>query len=393
MTVDAARASGRDDPTPRAVVRPAAIAENAAAVAARFDGRLVGVTKAVCGDPVVASALLDGGADGIGDSRVRNLGRVGSGDDGESTRFDAKTTRINADTTRPNAETTLLRVPMASDAERVVATADRSLHSEPAVVRRIDAAAAARDTTHDAILMVDVGDRREGVLPGDVPGVVADLTNEGIGPTATEGARLAGLGTNLGCFGGVVPTPEKLRSFVDVVAAAEDAVGREFDVVSGGSTVTLPLVEDGDVPARVNELRVGEGILLGTDVTAGRRIPYLRGDAFELRAEVVECKRKPSTPAGLRARNVEGERPTFEERGWRTRAIVALGEQDADTSDLQPLDGAVEVLGASSDHTVLDVTDADRPIGVGDELGFRPGYRALVGAFTSEYVGREVVEQ
>jgi flavin-dependent dehydrogenase len=38
------------------------------------------------------------------------------------------------------------------------------------------------------------------------------------------------------------------------------------------------------------------------------------------------------------------------------------------------------------DHTVLDVTDADRAIEVGDELGFRPVYHALVRAFTSPYV-------
>lgn len=365
MTTHAAREPRRDDATPRVVVRPAAIAENAAAVAARFDGRLVGVTKAACGDPVVAGAMLDGGADGIGDSRARNLARV---------------------TAAHDVETTLLRVPMASDADRVVSTADRSLQSEPGVVRRTGETAASRGTVHDVLLMVDVGDRREGVLPGDVPDVGGTVVD-------TAGVRLAGLGTNLGCFGGVVPTPGNLQSFVDVVEATEAVAGRELDVVSGGSTVTLSLVEGGDVPARVNELRVGEGVLLGTDVTAGRRIPYLRGDAFELRAEVVECKRKPSTPAGPRGRNVEGKRPTFESRGRHTRAIVALGEQDTATDDLHPLDDGVEVLGASSDHTVLDVTDAGTDVAVGDELGFRPGYRALVRAFTSKYVHREVVEQ
>jgi predicted amino acid racemase len=361
--------TGRSPP-PRMLVRPGAVRENAAAVRERFDGRVVGVTKATCGDPVVAGAMLDGGVDGVGDSRVRNLSRVG----------DVR-----------GAETTLLRVPRASAAADVVAAADRSLVSEPAVVDRLGRAARQRSESrdasapHDVILMVDVGDRREGVLPEDAPGAAARIAD-------VDGVRLAGLGTNLGCFGGVVPTPGRLAEFVDAVERAEGVVDGRFDVVSGGSTVTLPLVEDGELPGRVNELRVGEAILLGTDVTAARRVPYLRGDAFELRAEVVECKRKPSKPEGPRGRNAAGERPSFDDRGRRDRAVLALGEQDAVVDDLDPLADGVEVLGASSDHTVLDVEDAARDVSVGDELGFRPGYRSLVRAFTSEYVHRVVAD-
>lgn len=358
-----ADADGGRPSSPRILVRPDAIRENAAAVGERFDGRVVGVTKATCGDPVVAGAMLDGGVAGVGDSRVRNLAGIG---------------------TVIATETTLLRVPRASAADRVVAAADRSLVSELAVVERLGDVANGRGETHDVILMVDVGDRREGVLPATVPDVVPDIAG-------IDGVHLAGLGTNVGCFGGVLPTTAQLSSFVDVVERAERVLGRRLDVVSGGSTVTLPLVEDGDLPSRVNELRIGEGILLGTDVTSGRRIPYLRGDAFELRAEVVECKRKPSEPDGPRARNVDGEQPSFDVSGRRRRAIVALGKQDAVVDDLDPLADGVAVLGASSDHTVLDVEAAARDVSVGDELGFRPGYRALVQAFTSEYVHREVV--
>lgn len=363
MGLDLERDTEGSSTAPRVVVRPDAVRENAAAVRERFDGRVVGVTKATCGDPVVAGAMLDAGLAGVGDSRLANLERVAAAHD---------------------AETTLLRLPMHSEVDRVAAAADRSLHSEPATVRRVGEAASRRGESHDVILMVDVGDRREGVLPADAPDVAARVSDY-------EGVDLVGLGTNVGCFGGVVPTAEQMTDFVDVVERTEAAAGRRFDVVSGGSTVTLPLVEDGTLPARVTELRVGEGVLLGTDVTTGRRIPYLRGDAFELRAAVVECKRKPSRPVGKRARNVGGERPAFEDRGLRERAILALGAQDVVVSELHPLDDGVEVLGGSSDHTVLDVTDADEDVAVGDELGFRPGYNALVRAFTSEYV-RRVVE-
>lgn len=356
---DSARPAGV---APKVVVRPAAIRENAAAIRSRFDGRLVGVTKGACGDPAVAGAMLSGGVAGIADSRTRNLERIRD-------RFDAETTQLVG--------------PMPDAADRVVATADRSLNTEPTVIAELGAAARRRDRIHDVVLMVDVGDRREGVLPEDLASVFRAALD-------CEGVRVAGVGANLGCFGGVLPTADRIETFVDAVERAEAEVGERFDVVSGGSTVTLPLVEAGTLPDRVNELRVGEAILLGTDVARDRTIPYLRGDAFELRAAVVECKRKPSTPEGERGRTPDGERPTFEDRGRRERALLALGEQDAVLSELDPVADGIRVLGGSSDHTVLDVTDADREVEIGDVVGFRPGYRALVRAFTSEYVGREV---
>jgi len=341
-----------------------AIRENARTVCSRVDGRVVGVTKAVAGDPAVARAMLDGGVDGIGDSRVLNLERVGEG---------------------MTTERTLLVPPMPSSLDRAVAAADRSLYSEVTIAEGLAAAARARGVTHEVILMVDTGDRREGVLPADVLPTLRRTVD-------LDGVRVAGVGTNAGCFGGVLPTPAAMERFVSVVDDAEAALGRSFPVVSGGSTVTLPLVEAGTLPGRVNELRVGEGILLGRDVTRGREIPALRTDAFTLHAEVIECKRKPSTPDGPRGRNVDGERPDFEERGRRDRAIVALGKQDTVTDDLVPLDDGVEIVGASSDHTICDVTDAPEAVSVGDTLAFRMRYPALVRAFTSEYVGREVCE-
>lgn len=340
-----------------------AVRENARTVCERFDGRVVGVTKAVSGDPAIARAMLAGGVDGIGDSRLLNLARVGGLD----------------------AERTLLVAPMLGDLDRVVRLAERSLHSEIEVVEALAATARAEGRTHDVVLMVDIGDRREGAMPADV----LPILRRAVG---LDGVRVVGLGTNTGCFGGVLPTTASMAEFVSIVEEAETALDRTFPVVSGGSTVALSLVEAGTLPERVNELRVGEAILLGTDVSRGREIPSLRQDAFTLRAEVIECKRKPSTPDGPTGRNVDGEQPDFEDRGTRERAIVALGKQDTVPGQLAPLVDGVEVLGASSDHTVCDVTDADETVRVGDALEFRMGYRALAQAFTSEYVAREVSE-
>jgi predicted amino acid racemase len=345
-----------------------AVSENARAVCERFDGRIVGVTKAVSGDPAVARAMLDGGVDGLGDSRVLNLARLGDA-------------MGEADETVP--ERTLLVSPMLSDLDRVVEHADRSLHSEGEVVAALAETAREHGSTHDVVLMVDTGDRREGVLPEDAHPTIRQAVD-------LDGVRVVGLGTNAGCFGGVLPTRESMQAFVDLVADVEDALGRTFPVVSGGSTVTLELVDAGTLPDRVTELRVGEGILLGTDVSRGQEIPWLRQDAFTLHAEVIESKRKPSMPEGQRGRNVDGDEPALEDRGPRQRAILALGKQDVVPEKLTPLADGWEVLGASSDHTVCDVTDTPDTVTVGDTVAFRMGYRALVQSFTSEYVGREV---
>jgi predicted amino acid racemase len=234
--------------------------------------------------------------------------------------------------------------------------------------------------------MVDTGDRREGVLPADAPALVATAAD-------LDGVRVAGVGTNVGCLSGVLPTAESMASFVETVEACEAACGRRLDVVSGGSSVTLPLAEAGDLPERVNELRIGESILLGTDVARDRLLPSLRGDAFTLEAEVVECKRKPAPSTGPRDRPVDGTPPDTESGadGQCRRAVLALGRQDTVPSQLDPVRDGVRVVGATSDHTVCDVTDAG-DVAVGDRLEFRLGYRALLQASTSAYVTRVVEE-
>lgn len=359
-----------DGSAPTVTVDLGAVRENVRAIRERFDGRLLGVTKAVSGDPAVAAAMLDAGVDGIADSRLLNLARVGE----EACDDDDET-----------VERTLLVSPALGDLDRVVHYAERSLHTEFSVLEELAAVARDHALVHDVVVMVDTGDRREGVLPADALPFLESAV-------ALDGVRVLGVGTNAGCFGGVLPTRESMREFVSVVETAERELGREFPIVSGGSTVTLPLVEAGTLPGRVNELRVGEGILLGTDVSRDRTIPYLRQDAFTLRAAVIECKRKPSTPDGAPGHAVDGSRPAFEDRGLRERAIVSIGKQDTVPGELRPLDSGVEVLGASSDHLVCDVTDANPPVSVGDVLEFRMGYRALLQSFTSEYVGRTVVD-
>ena len=119
-------------------------------------------------------------------------------------------------------------------------------------------------------------------------------------------------------------------------------------------------------------------------------IEGLREDSFTLTAEVIEVGRKPS-PTGGSGKNWAGNAVAFEDRGIRTRAIIALGSQDiGDAMQLMPEDPGITVVGDSSDHTVLDVTDSEREWRPGDTIRFRMYYMPLLYCFATRHVRIEV---
>ena len=250
-------------------------------------------------------------------------------------------------------ERVLIRIPMLSELPEVAEVADMSLQSELETLRALNAVCAKRGTRHRVILMADLGDLREGFWSREEL-VDAALEVE----YKLDHLELAGVGTNLGCYGSVAATPEKLRELVSAAEAVERAIGREL-------------------PARVNHLRIGEFALLGG--IYGCYPDFLRRDVFTLRMEVVECKPKPSYPVGELTVDAFGKTREYTDRGIRRRALCAAGRVDyGDPFDLTPRLAGVEVLGASSDHTILDVEDAAVPVRLGDVLDFGVSYGTLV---------------
>ena len=101
----------------------------------------------------------------------------------------------------------------------------------------------------------------------------------------------------------------------------------------------------------------------------------------------VELKEKPSLPWGQVGVDSYGNKPTFCDRGQhRKKAVCALGRQDFDAETCTPLDPGVIILGASSDHLMLDVTDSEKEYRVGDIVQLQRGYLSTMRALTSEYV-------
>jgi predicted amino acid racemase len=279
----------------------------------------------------------------------------------------------------------LLRIPELSRAFEVVQHADISLNSSIAVLERLSQAAVFLQKRHQVIIMVDLGDLREGVWPDRLVEVVcaaAKLPN----------LDILGLGANFACYGGVIPTTEKMEMLLELQGACRKATGLDLNTLCGGNSANLPLVLDGGMPKGINFLRVGEAIVLGRNVIDRSPWPGARQDTFRIVAEVVELERKPSIPIGSCGQDAFGGAPEFVDRGVRTRAICNIGRQDVSVDNIQPEDPGIIVLGGSSDHLLLDVEEAVSPVGVGDELAFYPGYSALLSASTSPYVQKIVME-
>lgn len=270
----------------------------------------------------------------------------------------------------------MIRIPMLSEAADVVRVTDISLNSDIEVIRQLNIQAGMQGKVHRVILMADLGDLREGFWEkDDLLYAALEVENE------LENLELAGVGTNLGCYGAIAPTAEKLNELVACAEMIEEKIGRKLDIISGGATSSLPRIMAGDLPERVNQLRVGEGILVARDLQElwGIDMNYMYMDVFTLRAEVIEVRNKPTYPVGEIMFDAFGKRPVYEDRGIRKRALVALGKVDyASIAEIFPRDKGITVIGASSDHTILDVEDAERDIKVGDIIEFDVSYAALI---------------
>jgi predicted amino acid racemase len=357
---------------PKLILYPDRIAENASKVAELCASKgieVAAVTKGVCADPRVARAMIEGmkglhTCTSFADSRVQNLAVL-------KREF-------------PGVPRTLLRIPMKSELEEVVRCADCSLVSMTESVEALEAQCRELNAKHRVILMFDLGDRREGIL--DEPGGEMEAFVEVL--QKTRHVTLYGVGANFGCFSGALPSAAVLYRLCLVREILEKELAYEVPVCSGGSTSTLAMIERGELPRDVNQLRVGEAILLGQDTTRQRTIPWLRQDTVYLEAEIVEKRVKPSLPQGEIGADAFGQVRTFEDEGVQQRVIVAVGRQDVSVEDISPFDANEKILGGSSDHTIVR-TNRRKNLRWGDAMRFSLNYAATLRLMTSPYVYKE----
>jgi predicted amino acid racemase len=326
---------------------------------------VTGVTKATCGQPEIAKAMLRGGVQSLADSRLINIHRLQSA--GIQTQY------------------MLLRVPALSEVNDVIASVDISLNSELQTLQALSAAAVQAGKVHEVIVMVDLGDLREGILPSEVLSFVGDALK-------LPGIRIIGLGTNLACFAGVVPSENKMNHLLELTQTVKQTFQLPLKIVSGINSSGLELIAENKMPPGINHARMGEAILLGRETVHRKPWPGTRQDAFVLHAEVIELNDKPSMPIGERSQNAFGDTPSFKEQGLLKRVLLNIGREDIDLRGLLPMDQNIKIIGASSGYLAMDVSHVESPVQLGDVINFTLSYGALLAAMTSEYVYKCYVE-
>ena len=322
---------------------------------------LMGVTKAVLGEPSIAKAMIQGGVKFIADSRIENIQKMKSA--GISTQF------------------VLLRTPL-SQAESIVKNADISLNTEIETLKKLSYHAKGQNKIHQVIIMVELGDLREGILPCDLPQLVRKTLS-------LPHIKIIGIGCNLACYGGIKPDDKNMRELSELVDLTEKEFQIDLEIISGGNSANFEWFKSSQDVGRVNNLRLGESILLGCETVGRKVIPGLHTGAFQLIAEVIESKRKASVPLGEICQDAFGNVPGFLDRGDHQRVIIALGRQDVQVSNLKS-NNKLKMIGSSSDHIILD--GENHNLEVGDEIRFSLDYSGLLATMTSPFVIKQFTD-
>jgi len=327
------------------------------AIAKEHGAEIWGVTKGLCGAPEIGRIFVEGGCAGLADSRLRNIKKQKEA--GIRCKF------------------LLIRIPMPQEMDELTDVSDMALISCGRSLQLLEETCRAKKKNYDVILMVEAGDLREGVMPCDLIAMKDQIKG-------LQRVRVAGVGANFGCFGGILPSEENISRVLMCAQTVEEIAGRPIDVVSIGGTVCVPMLFEGRLPSGVNHMRLGSAMLRGA--IAWEPIERLRYDTLEFSAAWAEIARKPSKPWGVQALDAFGHTPHFEDAGCRLRGILAAGRQDVYPEGLRPSDPGIKILGASSDHLVCDIEDMLSVPDIGDQAIFQVSYAAMMTASTSEYV-------
>jgi ornithine racemase len=333
----------------------------------KHGGNLTVVTKALCGNSDLLSALVEFGVHSMGDSRIENM---------HSIKQDS-----------PSTEVWCLRPPNVSALNKLLLVCDVSLNTELQTIKQIDAECKKTRRTHKVVLMVELGELREGVLPSKL----IDMTESILSMPAID---LVGLGANLGCLNGAIPMSEELTQLTLYHKLLELEYDIKIPFLSAGTSAGLGLLQNGDFPKQINHFRIGEAILLGTDPVTGEPFSGLRSDAITLETEVIEVKEKrlvPSVETANTPFDAIGREQDREpgERGYR--AIVTVGQVDTDIGGLTPLNPDYTIAGASSDMTVVNLWPNRDGVSLGKTMSFRPSYSAFVRLMNNPYTEKVLV--
>ena len=349
------------------------------------NGKIFGVTKVVCGDPEIAKVFIENGYYGLAESRLENVVRIKESSFYKDFVKDGK-----------KIEFLNLRIPAFSEIPDLINLTDCSLVSEYETIKKIDEICSKINKKYNIIIMIDLGDLREGIIPKEAKSLEKKLWENEVYDFFSKiinfkNINIVGIGTNLACYGGIAPSVENMKLLVSLKNFIEKNFNLDLKYISGANSSGIPLLLEGGMPKEVNHFRIGETGLLGVNVLNRESIKGMFQDAFILRAEIIELKEKPSVPIGNKGQNAFGEIVHFEDKGIQLRGILSIGKQDVVIENLKPVDNKISILGASSDHLEIDLTNRKDNYKLGDFVEFIPGYSALLALSTSKYVKKNYI--
>ncbi len=325
------------------------------------------VTKLLCGNRSYIKEVINLGVREIHDSRISNLKVVKSID--------------------PAIQTVYIKPPAKRSIKNIIKYADVSLNTEYETIKMLSEEAVKQNKKHKILIMIEMGDLREGVVGNqvlDFYGQVFKLPN----------IKVVGLGTNLNCLHGVMPSHDKLIQLSLYKQLIEAKFNRSIPWVSGGTSVTIPLLLKNMRPEGVNHFRVGEILYFGLNLFTMEKVEGMRDDVFKLHAEIIELYEKPKVPIGELAENPSGDIAEIDEEDFGKqsyRAILDIGLLDMSPEFLIPEDDKIEITGASSDMLVIDLGTTDRNYKVGDLVTFKLRYMGALGLLNSDYIEKKIV--
>ncbi|MEX0681456.1 MAG: alanine/ornithine racemase family PLP-dependent enzyme [Balneolales bacterium] len=322
------------------------------------------VTKLFCGNEDYIREVINLGAREIHDSRVSNLEVIKKID--------------------PDVQTVYIKPPPKKFIREVIRFADVSFNTELSTIRLMSKEAVRQNKNHMIIIMIEMGDLREGVMREELIDFYGEIFN-------LPNIEVIGLGTNLNCLHGVMPSSDKLIQLALYKQIIELKFNRKIRWVSGGTTVTLPLILRGDLPESVNHFRVGEALYFGVDLFTGDTIEGMEPSVLELFTQVIEIHEKPMIPSGELSANPQGETADIDEGLYGKtafRAILDIGYLDIQPEFLTPKSKDINIVDASSDMLVVDVGQNEKDLKVGDMVSFRLKYVGALGLMNSSYIDK-----
>ena len=325
------------------------------------------VTKILCGNEKYLTELFNLGIKQYSDSRISNLKMIKNLD--------------------KNAQTIYIKPPAKGVIEEVVTYADISMNTDFHTIEMLSEEAVKQNKIHKIIIMIDLGELREGVMREDFIDFYAKVFE-------MKNIEVVGLGTNLSCLYGILPNNDKLLQLCLYKQLIELRFNVKIPFVSGGSSVTIPLIKQGLLPKDVNHFRVGETLFMGTDVYNSVPFATMENDIFKLYAEIIELYEKPLIPSGELGSNLEGNVVTFDDENIgksSVRAIIDIGLLDIDMKHLEATEENVKLAGATSDMVVLDLGENLKNFKVGDQMEFTLDYMGIVRIMNSKYIEKRVV--